>query len=136
VDQVKGLTFLPLLSGMGPLMGMMGGGGGQGGNPMAGMANMMAGMGQQGSGLASQGRPSMVPPANNSVHHAFQNPPPRPVDPRTEPAVSNYNQKNFRRPRDDDESSRLTDFSDDSDGSAIRVSRSKKKSGGRVIHLG
>ena len=105
---------------------------------MAGLAGMMGGMGQQGaSGLASQGRPSMVPPANNSVQHAFQNPPPRPVDPRTEPAVSGFGQQNFRRPRDDDENSRMTDFSDDSDGSAIRVSRSNKKSGSkRVIHLG
>lgn len=133
----QGFDISSLLSGMGPLMGMMGGAGG-GQNPMAGLAGMMGGMGQQGaSGLASQGRPSMVPPANNSVQHAFQNPPPRPVDPRTEPAVSGYNQQNFRRPRDDDENSRMTDFSDDSDGSAIRVSRSNKKSGSkRVIHLG
>jgi len=107
-----GFDISSLLSGLGPMMGMMGGGGG------GGLASMMGN--------------------SNNVSQAFQNPPPRPVDPRrNEPTMTSMNQQNFNRPKDDDQNSRLTDFSDNesvgSDNSVIRVS--KNKSNRRTIHF-
>ena len=98
-----GFDISSLLGGLGPIMGAMGGMGG------------------------------------GNIAQAFQNPPPRPVNPRTsEPTVTGYGQQNFNkpefnRPRDDDENSRVTDFSDDSNGSGVRISSNKK--GNRTIHL-
>jgi hypothetical protein len=124
----QGFDISSLLSGMGPLMGMMGGSGG----------GMMGG--------PQRPVPTQAPPPvqQSSVQHAFQNPPPRPIDPRNEPTLSNYGQQNFTSPgqqnfkkpsNDDDANSRLTDFSDDdlSVGSGVRISRNKSHK--KTIHF-
>lgn len=99
------------------------------------LGTMMQGM----QGMPSQS--SMIPPTGNAYQHAFQNPPPRPTDPRNEPKVSGLNQTtypvpgNFVKPRrDDDDNSRVTDLSSDSDGSGIRIRRSKSDK--KIIDLG
>lgn len=104
-----GFDISSLLSGLAPMMGAMGG---------------MGGGGMQ--------MPQM--PQKPNVSQAYQNPPPRPVNPRNaEPTISGFGQQNYNRPRDDDENSRVTDMSDDSNGSGVRISSNKK--GNRTIHL-
>ena len=114
----QGFDISSLLSGMGPLMGMMGGSG----------------------NIPKRSNPVQQPP----ISHAFQNPPPRPVNPRTaEPTMTGYGQQNFNSPgqqnfnspKDDDTNSRLTDFSDDdlSVGSGVRISRNKSQK--KTIHF-
>lgn len=76
---------------------------------------------------------------------SFQNPLPRPVDPRSQqPPMTGYNQQkpgysmadNYanRPARDDDENSRVTDASTDSEGSGIRIRKSKSDK--KIIDLG
>ena len=81
--------------------------------------------GGMGGGMGGVQRPN--------VAQAYQNPPPRPQNPRDEPSMTGFGQQNFNRPKDDDENSRLTDFSDDSNGSGVRLSSNKK--GNRTIHI-
>lgn len=90
-------------------------------------------------------------PGGNNFQQAFQNPLPRPVNPRTaQPPMTGFNQtsvqrpgypmaennNNFMRPRarDDDENSRITDVSSDSEGSGIRIRRGKSDK--KIIDLG
>jgi hypothetical protein len=96
---------------------------------LSGLAPMMGAMGGMGGGMQM---PQM--PQKPNVSQAYQNPPPRPVNPRNaEPTISGFGQQNYNRPRDDDENSRVTDMSDDSNGSGVRISSNKK--GNRTIHL-
>jgi len=99
------------------------------GGPSGGfdIASLLSGLGPMMGGMGQQQRQTP------NVAQAFQNPPPRPINPRNEPTVSEFGQQNFNRPRDDDENSRITDYSDGSNGSGVRVTSNKK--GNRTIHL-